>query len=62
MKMMGPQVGGSFLERNGASKEKKHYLNKGELKVKQLLKNVHATNVQLETPPNCKKKTFVTKS
>jgi len=44
MKMMGPQVGGSFLERDGAIKNKKKHLNKDGLKVKQLLKNVCATN------------------
>jgi hypothetical protein len=33
--------------------EKKHHPNKGGLKVKQLLKNVCATNAELEAPPNC---------
>jgi hypothetical protein len=42
--------------------EEGHHSNKGRQKVKQLLKLVHVTNVQLKAPPNCQKKTCVIES
>lgn len=59
-----------FNENNGAPSGKRrmgplrerHHLNRGGLKVKQLLGLVCATNVPFEAPLNCQKETFVIES
>jgi len=52
----------SEKKKMGPLKERHHSKRGGGEEVKQLLRPMHATNVQLETPPNCQKETSITKS